>query len=345
MEKIIKRISSPENLNCDWNNLTDSYFQTREFLNHLHKYNPCSQRYYELYHSERLVAGTVVYTLKVDILTFANIRSPFKLQIIGIPASIAAPPMIGDENEFEYFLAELIGLESGLILGINFINDYLQNKVVNLRTLPTIIFKSAYDRIESYENSLRHPYRRRLRKIRDKFAGVDVMTSDCSVFSEEHYELYLQIMRKTTTKLETLGLDVFRYLPSNFKLTTYYAGQIMLCWYIVCHDVDVLTYFFGGMNYSLRDKYQSYNNNLLGILETAIDRHYQTIDFGQTAEIAKTRFGGELSERRMFIYHKNLVILRLFKLLRNLIAYTKVNKKCHIFKAEVFASVYQAFEF
>jgi hypothetical protein len=332
MERIIKRISTPEKLNANWNKLADFYFQKKEFLTHLHKYNPCTQRYYELYCNNKFVAGTVVYTLKVDIFTFANIPSPFKFQIIGLPASIATPPMIGDSGEFEYFLSELIQLESGLILGINFLEDHLQNKVLNMRTLPTFILNLECDKVESYENTLRHSYRRRIHKIRNKFTGITSVTSDCSLFNEEHYDLYLEIMKKTKTKLETLSFKLFRYLPPNFLLTTYYDDKKMLCWHIICKDINVLFFFFGGMNYLYRDQFQSYNNNLLGIIGAAYDYKYNMIDFGQTAEVAKTRLGATLSERRMFVYHKNPLISGLLKLLRNIMSYSTTNEKCHVFK-------------
>lgn len=334
MEKIIKKNSSPENLNINWDKLADFYFQKKEFLIHLHKYNPCAQRYYELYCNGKLVAGTIVYTLKVDILTFANIASPLKVQIIGLPVSVATPPIIGDPGEFEYLLSEIIKTEHGIIIGLNFMEDYLLNKVLNLRTLPTVVLKLQSDDIISYENSLRHGYRRRIHKIREKFSNVISVTSECSAFNNEHYSLYLQIMKKTTTKLETLSLDIFKCLPSNFQLTTFYFDRKMLCWHIVCKDNGVLFFFFGGMNYTFRDQFQSYNNNLLGILSTAIDQKYQVIDFGQTAEIAKTRLGGVLSERRMFLYHKNPIILGLLKLSKNLISYSKTNETPHVFKIE-----------
>jgi len=334
MEKIIRKIHTPENLNADWDNLADFYFQKKEFLNHLHKYNPCAQRYYELYRDNRFVAGTMVYTLKVDILTFSKIPSPFKLQIIGLPASIATPPMIGDSGEFEFFLSELIKLESGLILGINFMDDYLKDKALNMRTLPTFILNLGCEKIETYENSLRYPYRRRIHKIRDKFFNVSSVTSKCSLFNSEHYSLYLEIMKRTKTKLETLGFNVFRYLPANFELTTYYTDGKMLCWHIVCKDTDVMFFFFGGMNYLLRDQFQSYNNNLYGIISAALDQKYYIIDFGQTAEIAKARLGGTISERRMFVYHKNPIIFGLLKLLRNQMSYSNVNEKHHVFKIE-----------
>ncbi len=332
MEKEIIKLNSPEELSSDWNNLADFYFQKKEFLSYLHKYNPCSQRYYELYCNNKLTAGTSVFTIKFNILTFVNLPSPLKVQIIGLPVSVASPPVIGDESEFGYFLEEIIKLESGLIFGINFPKDYIKDKVVNMRSLPTVILKLGSDNFSGYENSLRHDYRRRIHRIREKFEGVTPVITDCSVFSEEHYSLYQQIMKKTTTKVETLSYEAFRNLPANFRLTTYYIDNKMLCWHIVCRDEKLLFFYFGGMNYALRDKYQSYNNNLLGIVEDAFEMDFGTIDLGQTAEIAKTRLGGVLSDRRMFFYHKNPVVNGLIRLFRNVIAYTKTNELPHVFK-------------
>lgn len=334
MEKTIIKLRSPEYLSSHWDNLADFYFQKREFLDHLHRYNPCAQRYYELYRNNKLVAGTVVYTLKIDIFTFVNIPSPFKAQIIGLPASIATPPMIGDPGEFEYFLAELIKMESGLILGVNFLEDYLRDKVLNLRTLPTIVLKFESTGIPGYERSLRHSYRRRIHRIREKFSNVTALTTDCTVFTEEHYALYLEIMKKTTTKLEILSLDAFRYLPSNFLLTTYYTEKKMLCWHVVCKDKEVLFFYFGGLNYAFRDQYHSYNNNLLGIISAAVDHNYGIVDFGQTAEIAKTRLGGNLSERRMFAYHRNPVFFYFLRVFKSLFTYSKQPEHCQVFKNE-----------
>ncbi|KAF0198620.1 MAG: hypothetical protein FD166_1261 [Bacteroidetes bacterium] len=333
MEKVIKKWSSPGFLNGHWDELADSYFQKREFLELLHKYNPCAQRYYELYCDGTLVAGTIVYTLKIDLFTFSRIPSPFKVQVIGLPVSVASPPIIGVPEEFGYLLSEILKIEKGVILGINFKEDYLQDSVLNLRTLPTILLELPGNNMAAYENALRHCYRRRLRLIREKFSGVTSVTSGCSEFSEEHYSLYLQIMKKTTTKLEILNRDVFRNLPSNFRITTYYSDQVMLAWYVVCQDNDTLFFFFGGMNYELRDRFQSYNNNLLGIIEDAFGSQSRIIDFGQTAEIAKTRFGGVLSERRMFFYHRNRIIFGLLKLSRKLIEYSRVSENPRVFRS------------
>jgi hypothetical protein len=332
MERKVVIFRSPENLGSEWDNIADFYFQKRDFLTHLHKYNPCSQRYYKLYYGDILVAGTIVYTLKVDLLTFLNIRSPVSMQVIGLPVSIATPPVIGDPREFQYLLNHILKTEKGFILGLNMKEDYLINKVLNMRTLPTFMLKIGFNNIENYENSLRHNYRRRLNIFRKKFSNVRTECSDCSLFNEGHYRLYLEIMRRTKTKLETLSFNLFRNLPSNFLLTTYYNETALLCWHITCSDGNTLFFFFGGMDYSLRDHYQSYHNNLYGIIIEAIQKKYDFIDLGQTAETAKRRLGGEPQERRMFLYHRNPLILNALRPFKRVLTYSKTGENSNVFK-------------
>jgi hypothetical protein len=332
MEKTIKKVNSPEELDISWDKLADSYFLSREFLIHLHRNNYCSQQYYELFSNGGLIAGTIVYTIKANILTFLNIPSPVKFKVIGLPVSIATPPFVGDPGDVEYLLSEILKVEKGIILGLNFKVDYLQNKVLNIRTLPTIMLTLRADSMEGYENSLRHPYRRRMHRNREKLAGVTSVDSSCTVFDKEHYDLYLQVMRKTTTKLEILQAEVFRYLPSNFELTTYYASGKMLFWYILCRDKLILYYFMCGINYTHFERFHLYQNSLLDIVSVAMKYKYQTIDLGQTAEIAKMRLGGVPDERRIFLYNRNPLVYEMLRLFGRLLAYSKINGELKVFK-------------
>jgi len=333
MQKTIRIVDSPSSLNSAWDDLANFYFQKREFLFHLHRYNHCKQSYYELYYNGILVSGAVVYTLVIDLFTFSGIKSPVSMRVIGLPASIACEPLIGDPHTFGFLLQEIIRTERGFIVGINFLRDYLSSKkVVALRTLPTVILKPEAVDMAAYGKALRHPYRRRMRRVQERFNGVCAVRSDCSGFSEAHYALYLQIMDRTRTKLETLSFECFRNLPANFLLTTYYDGSKMLCWHVVCLDGDVLFFFFGGMSYSLQQRYASYYNSLFGILSLALEKGYKEIDFGQTAETAKMYLGGMLSERRLFLYHRNPLILLLIRLFRRFIGYRRYTAGYKVFK-------------
>ncbi len=328
----VQVVESPEYLDEEWDKIATCYFQKIEFLTLLHQYNPCNQRYYELYLKDELVSGAVVYTLKVNALTFTGYNSALKMHVIGLPVSVAASSVIGEQSEFNYFINEILKREKGIILGLNLPPDLVIEKGVNMMTLPTIVFYNRFSDFENYYQSLRHPYRRRVKLIQSKALNVENVVTGCKEFTEQHYRLYMEIMNRTSTKLEILSLDLFRNLPSNFVLTTLYHDKIMLAWHIICYEGDVVFFFFGGMDYGKRDLFQSYHNNLLGILKAGIENHCSMIDFGQTAETAKLRLGGELWGRGMFIYHKNPLVLFLFSILRRWLTYSKKQAGANVFK-------------
>lgn len=254
------------------------------------------------------------------------------MTIIGIPVSIASFPVWGNEKEFEHLLSEILKREKGLILGLNFRNHFLQKKVVNMRTLPTIVMENDFSDFRHYLNEMRHSYRRRMHRISQKFNNVITHSTLCSQFSENHYQLYLDVMKRSRTKIETLSFDFFRQLPDNFLLTTHYLDTTILAWHICTSDQPSLYFFMGGINYPLRDEYSSYYNNLFSIVEYALINGFKKIDLGQTAEIAKLRLGGTVSERNMFLYHRNLLLLLIFRVVKPFIEYSVRHNTQHVFK-------------
>jgi hypothetical protein len=332
MAPTIKVVTSPDYLDENWDELASCYFQKKEFLAHLHQFNPCNQRYYQLYANEKFVAGAVVYSLQINLFTFSGLRSNIRMRVIGLPVSVAASSLIGKAEDWTNLINLVLKMEKGVILGMNLPTDFEIRGVVVLRTLPTVILKNSYSDFESYIQSLRHPYRHRLRNILAKAEGIEYAVTKCNEFSESHYRLYLEIMKRTKTKLETLSFDLFKNLPGNFILGSEYFNNSLLAWHTLCYDGDVLYFFFGGMDYEKRDRFQSYNNNLISILKTGLESRCKILDFGQTAEIAKMRLGGRLDERGMFIYHKNPVVKFLFWLGRSLLTYSKKPVQANVFK-------------
>ena len=332
MNREIRMVSNPGDLNANWDYLAKWFYQKKEFLTFLHNYNFCDQYYYELYKDDRFVAGTIVYPFKTNILTFSRFRLFLKMKIVGMPISIATVPLIGEDSEFEYLLAEILKREKGLILGLNFTSRYLETKVINMRTLPTIVIFKSFDNYGEYLKELRHPYRRRIFRFGEKFQNVQTRITSCASFNEVHYKLYLDVMDKTRTKLETLSLMLFKNLPDNFILTTHYWNDTMLAWHICTCDRQTIFFFMGGMNYKFRDRFQSYQNNLISIINYSYTNNFRRIDLGQTAEIAKMRMGGIEDERWLFLYHKNNFFLFFFSLFKRFLEYSTVQHKLHVFK-------------
>ena len=89
MTFISTKILTALDLPNEWDLMSNCHFQKKEFFQYTEKYNPCNQRYYLLFNNNQLVAGACVYTLSIDLLTFINVRSPVKMQVVGIPATVA----------------------------------------------------------------------------------------------------------------------------------------------------------------------------------------------------------------------------------------------------------------
>lgn len=337
MEWIVKQSTLPDSLDMEWDKLAHCYYLKREFLWHLQTHNFCNQVYYELFQNNRLVAGTIVYTAKTNLLTFINVPTPLKFRVVGLPVSIASVPYVGDCKCFNRLLGEILKREKGLILGLNFLQPHLDELVVTMRTLPTMMLRLETASMADYVNSLRHPYRRRFKRIIEKFKDVTSVTTACSVFSETHYRLYLDVMKTTTTKLETLSVDAFRYLPPAFRLTTFYSGEEMLMWYILLPDQRKLFYYMCGINYKRRDDFEAYNNSLFDIVCSSMHMGCTLIDLGQTAEIAKSRVGAKPEERLMFMYHSNPLVLGIIRYFRNFITYSKKPPEAIVFKSDKLA--------
>ncbi len=334
----IERIDNAILLPSEWDNEAPLYFQRSAFLQYADLFNPCNQRYYLMWQKNELLAGACVYTLPIHLFTFSHIPSKVYMQVIGLPASVSAPGIFGRiKTDTEKLIQYILSHEKGLILGLNLPTHLHVQPAVEMKMMPTVIMQQNYDSWNEYLSSLRSPYRRRANHILQAFNEVGEVRTECSAFSEKHYSLYLQIMQQTKNKLETLSFDFFKHLPDNFYLTSYYHQTQLLCWHINCRDEDQLFFFFGGHDYQLLNNYHSYFNNLFGILKEGIEDGFSQIDFGQTAETAKMKTGGQMAEKRMFLYHRNFLIRAILKLCKPLITYKSPQEILHPLKpAEVF---------
>jgi hypothetical protein len=335
MKYEIKWIEKAVELSVTWDNTIIAYFQSREFLEYSEKYNPCNQRYYELYIDNEWRAGAVVYTAKVDLFTFTNIPSPIKVNFIGLPVSVSSPGLIGSQEDQYILVREILRLERGLIVGVNVDSSFQLSDINIMNYPPSVMLIHDFNTWDDYMAELRSDYRRRIGKYLKKFQNQDIKSHElnCSEMTEEMYQLYLDIHNKAKEKIEKLSYEYFKNLPSNiFRLKVYKYRQAILVWHIYVTDKDTLIYFFGGLNYELNDQFNSYFNNLAEILREAINKNYKQIDFGQTAEIAKLKLGGHLATKKMFGYHNSFVVRKTLGFASKIIEYKLNVPEFRVFK-------------
>ncbi len=332
MSVTLERIAAPADLPAEWDTLAENYWQRRRFLSHAQQYNPCQQRYYVLLEDGALAAGAVVYTLRLDMLTFLAIPSPIKVQIVGIPCSVSAGGIIGSIANQTLLLERITQTEGGFLLCLNIAQPIAPEVCFAGRTLPTVLLQCTFNSWDDYLHSLRSAYRRRLLQLQSQAAALTITTIPCHDFDAEMYRLYEQVYQRSKDKLEKLPREFFANLPAEFTLTTYAAKDKLCGWTISLQDGDAWFFFLGGRNYAAQATENLYFCMLVTVLQQAMAAGVRVIDFGQTAEIPKMRLGGELCEKFMLGHHSKSIMHKFLHQISPLLCYTRQVPPVHVFQ-------------
>lgn len=292
-------------LSDDWDLLAENYFQKRKFLRHAEFYNPCKQKYYLCTENEKPLAAAIVYSLQLDIFTYLKIKSPVKMNIIGVPCSVSASGIFGENSAVETLKNYIFEHEKGLTLALNLTEKSIENTNACGKTLPTIVFDNQFVDWNDYLSSLRSNYRRRLKLINQQNENLRFEKKACSEFTQEMHRQYLEVYNRSKGKLEKLGFEFFRNLPEEFILTVCSQNEEVIGWNIALNDNKIYYFFLGGINYKLNDSHQTYFRLLSLLIRDGIENKAKIIELGQTAETAKMRMGGKPETLYMEAHHSN----------------------------------------
>ncbi len=282
-----------------WDSLAPHYFQQTSFLAHAERYNPCRQRYYQAWEGGLLKAGAVVYTLKIDLLTYPRIKSPVTMQVTGIPCSVSCPGIFGDHRGVAELKKHLFSREKGFKLALNLEGPDPGTRNAFGHTLPAILLENRFSTWEAYRDALRADYRRRLCRLRGIRERTTLQKTPCAAFTGTLHQQYLQVLRHSHARLETLPPVFFRELPAPFELTVCSREGVPLGWTITLRHGGYFSFFMGGTERRDPDSHEVYLLLLEEVVRDGIRAGAQTIDLGQTAEIPKMRMGGLPSPRYM----------------------------------------------
>jgi hypothetical protein len=320
------------NLPDSWNMLAANYFQRTEFLCHAERYNPCKQRYYLCMEGDNPLAAAVVYSLRLDILTFIHLKSPIKTHIIGIPCSVSSPGIFGTEEGIHKLKDYIFKTEKGFVLALNLESKPDDGCYASGKTLPTIVMENRNLGWDDYITSLRSDYRRRLNKLFLKDNQLTFNRISSGEFNPEMYLQYLEVYKRSEGKLEKLSHGFFKNLPSEFIVTTCSSGGKLLGWNIALSDHNIYYFFLGGIDYSLNKTYNTYLRLLAKLIEEGINAGARTIELGQTAEIPKMRMGGNLVPRYMEAHHSIGLFDKLLKINSKALEYKRKLEEAHPLK-------------
>nr|WP_312579862.1 hypothetical protein [Sedimentibacter sp.] len=286
----------------------------------LEKVNPCSQQY-------ELIDNTVIisYYLKINLFNFANLFPlNVKVQVIGLPVSVSEKGYFGEQH----IVQKAIGRRKGLKILLNGNSEFENGG----RTLSTFVFENKFTSFDRYIDSLRSPYRRRIKKALSHRNEIDIRKFDNVNFNKNHYELYLSIMKRTDNPLETLPIEFFiNYDAELYEFMDAKTKEII--GFVQIKEIkNKLLFLFGGFRKEDNSKYDTYYNMLTKIIEIGIEKKVECIEFGQTAEECKMKIGCKEIPKYMYVHHSNPVLNRIIQLLVPMFSYRPYGIKHHVFK-------------
>jgi hypothetical protein len=327
-------IREAKQLPPEWDELAENYYQQTDFLLHAEKYNRCQQRYYLGMDGVKPVSAAIVYSLRLDILTYLKIKSPLKIHIVGIPCSVSSQGIFGKEYAIDALKNYIYKAEKGFVLILNLKDEPSIESGAKGKTFPSVVLSNHFADWQDYTSSLRTGYRRRLRLINQPEKDILFEKKTCSEFTKTMYLQYLEVYKRSSGKLEKLTFDFFRHLPSDFILTVCNKNNEVIGWNIALFDHNTYYFFLGGIDYKENRIYKTYLRLLSSIVRDGIEKRADFIELGQTAEIPKMRMGGKPNPLYMEAHHSNFFFNKLIKLSGKLLEYKRKLENTHSLKQD-----------
>ncbi len=322
-------IQSADLLPEEWDKLSPYYFSQKEFLAHCERYNPCNQRYYLLQNRK---AAAIVYTLRQNIFAFGRLSLPIRMHICGIPCSVAGSGLLGEPPYIHELKNLIISHEKGFVLFLNLSAPAEEGKTATGKTLPSLVINNSFSGFDDYCSALRAPYRRRLNQNLHLSSALKASEIPLSAFTDEMYRQYLAVYDRSRGKLEKLTKDFFTHLGSPFRLKVYEANGETAAWNICLHHNQTHYFFLGGLNYALNSRHRTYFRMLADIVKEGIESGCAAIDLGQTAEVPKSRLGGQPIPLFMEATHSNPLLRRILKAASGMLEYKRALPQINVFK-------------
>lgn len=285
--------------------------------------NKLEQEYYYI-ENWKDYAFFILYKNKMNIFTFGKLKCFFNIKVIGYPCSLSN---CGYVTNNEKFMFDYIRTISGAKLVLNVSNNILVDDMTIGETLPTCILKIKYSSLDEYLLSLRSGYRRRINIAISNCKDIEI--KEIVDDSIDIYDLYINTYNKSNYKLEKLEKGFFEKVDA--KKLVFLRDNKPIGFVLIKQDNKKLIFMLCGMDYHY-DTVDLYYYMLLNIIKYAIDNKCETIDFGQTSEETKMKFGALLEKKYFYAHHTNPVLNYAVKLCKNVLEYKYDFPKYRVFR-------------
>lgn len=304
-------------------------FLAQALLAILEKVNPCDQQYC-LLETEDGVSVFVIYRHSLNICTYRGGQLRIPVTIMGIPCSVSAPGLRITEQGMYRFTRALRKISGGVII-LNASLLPVDRICGRGMTLPNCELEIKWPDFATYLESMRSHYRYKLCRAVNCFQGVrTTVLSGKDQFDDRTYRLYEQVYNHSRYRLEKLPVAFFQQFPGIITLFSV-EDTLLGFTHTMKHDSELI-FLFGGLDYALNRKFQTYVNMLLHIIRTGMEQGVHLVNLGQTAEGIKTRLGCRLRPRYLYVRHSNVLLNMVIRQSAGLFGYSLSSPGYHVFK-------------
>jgi hypothetical protein len=138
------------------------------------------------------------------------------------------------------------------------------------------------------------------------------------------------VYERSEYKLEKLPIDFFKEAKAAVVEFKQDNEPIAFVQYSI--DNKRMVFLFGGLDYSLNQKYDLYQNMLLYLVRAAIENNCTSLNLGQTAEEMKCKLGAVQEMKYLYIHYNNRMINWLVKKFSGFFSYKVMDIKLKVFK-------------
>lgn len=328
----------------------------KNLINLLKEENKNEQEYIYL-EKGKSFAFLVLYKMKMNIFTFGKLSCYINMKVVGYPCSLSESGYItNDEN----IMLEYVKNIKGAKLVLNVAKPVKERNYVIGETLPTCILNIYFKTLKEYLEHLRSSYRRRLNKAIKNCQDIEIKeinelseikkidemnesdetkesdeiketekAEETDNLSEDIYNLYLNTYNKSNYKLEKLEKGFFEKV--NATKLVFLKEDKPIGFVLLKKVKGKLVFMLCGMDYEY-DTTDLYYYMLLNIVEYAIKNNCNIIDFGQTSEETKMKFGAVLEKRYFYAHHSNKILNQIVKLGKGVLEYNYKFPNYRVFK-------------
>lgn len=201
-------------------------------------------------------------------------------------------------------------------------------------SIPYMKLEIRWQSFDEYLASLRHSYRRHIRRSLAKMGMTRPEFHDSRdlrfvlggpevVSPHRFYELYCNVMARAETRLETLNEPFFERLwvelGPDLRILAVVGRDDVLGAALLLKSGATLNFMLVGLPATPQTPYDVYFNLLYAILDQAIRQDCRRLNLGQTALWGKQQIGGEAEEEFLFFRAANPYLHALLRGVRRIL--------------------------